>query len=731
MFAFRNTAPLRERLSTAAAGTAPGARNRRSAFFGCALFLLLAPAIGCGEDTVPPTFVNPDAGPGAAPQRNVEVRITPSRGFYRTGQAVRPNATVRDAEGNEVAVPVTWRIRPATAAEAADDGVYTLAEEGMVEFEACVPSGTVEACDFNRIIVDNAAPTLEVTSPLPGAELGGDGATSIEVVGSVSDTRDVNVYVNGAEAEVDTMGMFRATVSPLFGLNHIDVFASDGVGEQTRVEFDVLWADRYLQAVNADMEPEVMFDEALQLQLGQPFFDDGTPLDTSVSPPVAGDLADVLELLLGTLDLNALLPNPILSGSAGSLSITDLQASEISSRVDIVPDGVELFVRIGNLDADTMGELTFEGSTLDLDGGLSASAAIFGRLTLSKAGPDAPVESTVSDLNIALENVTGNFRSAEANALLRLAEGALRGAVETAIVGLFEETLREALPVVITEAFDALDGVLKDQRFEFDNELLGMNAILLDGGLSTLRREYRRWIQAPLALTIGTESAAVHPMSRGVPDAEEGTPPFFATRKVQMGVRLAMVNGLLHALWNSGLLNVDVSSALPESVAGAIQEANLEGRLPPMLRAGRGNEEHALILSIGQAELDLLALGERTRYGISIEAGANLALEDGNLALVISDEPEIRVWLIESEAARPVVDEPILEALLTEQLWPTLREAVAALSFEVPTFSIGDLTTIAPELSDVGLSLSLSEEIREQNGWLMVNLDIEAGAPAE
>lgn len=686
------------------------------------LSALLAFGLACGDDSMAPSDGGPDARPPDTPPFGIEVRVSPPRESYRTDQTIRMVAEVTDVDGALIeGAAVTWSVEPASAATALGDGVFTLIEEGFVELTGCTSAAGPDGeplCDFSRILVDSGAPNLEVSSPTPGEELGGEGATEIVVTGSVADTRDVQVFVNGELASLDEMGSFTHRLTPLFGANHLEVVASDGLTESSRVEMDVLWADGYVPATNGD-RPEIALPEGLVLQLGQPFFDDGSPLDTTADPVRTEDLADVFELVLRHVDFRGLLPDPLVdSAPTLLLRVTEVRTGDVNVQLDVVDGGVELFVRIGSLAVDTAGSLEFEGAMLDLGGGLDASLSAFARVDVSKAGPDAPIESRVRDLQVAVEDIEGRFTAPEANAILQLAEGLLRSTLETQLQAAFSGSLLDAIPAVLTDALGSLDTALQGQSVAIDTPLFPAVTLQLDGRLAGLDSRYRRYLRAPLQLTVGTDQRATHPDSRGAANLVAAADPLFATSPVQLGVKVALLNGLLHTLWNSGLLEIDASALLPEDLAGAIMSARLSGRMPPVIRPARGAETDDLVLVVGQAELTLEALGATTLFGITLEAGASIDMVDGALSLTLAEEPFVRVWIIESSAARPPIDDATLAALLTTELWPQLRAAIAGgLDLQLPTLSVGDLTSIAPDLDGFALNLELRQplDVREDS----------------
>jgi len=702
--------------------------------------------LACGDDDIPPVPPGPldggtpfaDVGPPAPPGEaaSIEVQINPPRPAYNVDQTVRAMATVYDSEDNVIDQEVRWSARPESAVrEEGEPGIYTFLTEGYVEIEACASrSDGLDTCDYARLLVDADAPMLVVESPTPGQEMGGDDELeTIEVRGSVADTRAVRVFVNGDVAEVGATGEFTAQVQPLFGVNHIEVIASDGINDDSRVEMDVLWADEYLTAVADDeVTPEVSFDEGMVLQLGQNFFDDGVPYDFETTPIRTEDLADILELVVANLDFGSLLPDPVIDSDALSLSITDTRLSNLDVVVDIVDGGADVFVRIGALEADTTGNLDFEGTMLDLGGGLTAGVSAFAHIDARKDGPEEPIVSEVTEVAVAVESLEGRFRSPEANAILRLAEGLLRTTLEDLIADVMNDTLISALPAVLTDALTALDELLRDQVIELDVDLFPEATIRLDGRLSSLSSEYRKWMRAPLMFTVGTSgTTAMHTESRGVADLT-GTeqPPLFATRPVQLGLRLAVLNGLLHSLWNSGLLDIDATTILPDSVSGLVEEARLVGQMAPVIRPARGAETTDLVLSLGQAELEVVLLGDRVTFGLSLDAGVSATIRDGAIVLDIAEEPSTRVWTI-AEEGDPILDEEGLELVLRDQLWPELRSAIAdGLALEVPAFEVGDLTELTPELEGFGIGFELNDQVRVRQNWMMVDLAV-VGAVSE
>lgn len=675
-------------------------------------------------------------GGGALAPAFLDARISPARIWYHTDTDVLLTGAVTDLLGTELEdVEVRWTVTPAGAATLGapvDDprqARFTLVAPGGAVFTGCVvqdedaPEGRQPICDSIGVQVDDGMPVLELEAPAPGAEL--DDPAGIAVRGSVADRGVVRVYVNGVGVETDDMGRFETTLPALFGVNHLVVDASDGLTEPAQVEMDVLWAPAYTPATNEAGLPELTLHDGLALRLGQPFFDDGVPFDPAAAPVETEDLSDLLELVVHNLDVDGLVPDPVVDNPPTfTLRVRSLSLGRPRAELDIVEGGAELFLRISDVTAETSGALIVEGTSLPLTGSIRATASAYAHLTISKESEEAEVEVTLDDLVVGIESIDGTFESAETAAVFRLAEGLFRGTLEDVLGDAVRETVETSVPAVLRDALGAVDGALADQSLMLDSAPFPPVTIRIDGRMASLDASYRSAMLATLRTTIGTDVPSVHPESRGVARLDGGamSPGFFRDGSISLGVRLAVLNGLLHALWSSGLLEIPVTPLLPESVTGLVSEADLAGRLPPVLRPPRGEETDDLILSLGQLELALTFQGEPARFAISVDAGVSLEVADNRIALTIAETPVIRVWtLVEASNPRLLSPETIRNLLLSE-LWPTLRTSVSeGLAFELPLPALGDLGGLTPDLAGLALELESSDRVYMRGGVLILD----------
>ncbi|MCA9606413.1 MAG: hypothetical protein KC619_12490 [Myxococcales bacterium] len=671
---------------------------------------------------------------------SIIVNVSPARLWYHTGQAVQLDATVLDDVDADIAdAAVEWTVEPAGAATMGSpladprDASYTLNREGLVTFTGCTvpmdPEIQVPLCDSVRIRVDDGSPTLEVETPTPGQEL--DDAEGIVVRGSVADLSMVNVYINGTPAVVDEMGRFEGTIGAQFGVNHVVVSATDGLTDTAEVEMDVVWAPEFTPALGDDGTPFLSLDDGLSLWLGQGFFDDGVEIDTAARPATTHDLADVLALAIASLDVNSFIPDPVFdSPPSFTLRVTGASITEPHVEIDLTDDGADLFIRLGRVSAQTSGVLMVDTTSLPLTGTVSGSAVAFAHLTIRKADETSPLEVELGDLVVGLESLEGEFVSNETAAVFRLAEGLFRTTLETALVDALEGTLSESVPGILRDALGAIDTALSMRAIELMSEPFPPVRIEIDGRIRELRSTFRRDLVATLRTEVGTTTPTTHPESMGVPRLTTIRPlPFVNEGSLQLGVRLALLNGLLHSLWASGLLDVDASTILPDSVSGLVSEARIVGRIQPLLRPPRADETDALVLSVGQLELQLTFMGEPVTFGVSLDAGVDIDLTSNQIAVNVAETPRLRIWTIVPPSNPRLLTPDTVEALLLD-FWPSLRDSVVGgLAFELPIPALGDLGGIAPDLAGLTLTLDQDEALRYRRGVLVMGAQLTGTLP--
>jgi hypothetical protein len=620
---------------------------------------------------------------------------------------------------------VTWAADPADAVTAVNDGgLFTLNKLGSVTFTACAVDNS-RVCGSARIKVSPGAPGLALTTPAPGAELGGDGKSTFPVTGTITTVgAKVNLLVNGAPVTIAPDGSFKTDVAANFGVNHLVVSADNGQDPEVRREFDVAFGAGYAPAVDAKGAPAFSAPDALVLDLGQRFFDDGTAVPLDAPHPVTlPDMADVVARIVAGMDIMSKLPNPLIASNGVDLTVTSAKMTNVSVETQLAGDGLDLFVRVGKLSLGTTGSLDLSGSPVGLSGGVDAALSAYAHASIKKASPTSPVTVTVKTFDVALETATGKFTDPQANAIFALAAGFLRTTVEQMVKSALDDALVSSVPSALQSVFESLDTALANKTFNVDSAPLPKVGLTLDGRLDAIDLAPLDWMRANLSLAVKTDrTTAVHPKSRGVALIDTSTTGAeFASPRAQLGVRLAVLNGLLHNLWNSGLLEVPKSDAIPLSVSA---------QLPPIVRLPRQGETDDLVVSLGELELVPGGNEAQGRLGVLLEAGVSIDFADDTLKLKLADKPVVTVWTIKEPPGATLFTPQVIKDLLTNSLWPKLRDGITSgLSIKLPLPSLGAVSSIAPSLAGLTLKTGLNRRVVYRNGFLVLDAKIEGVLP--
>lgn len=654
----------------------------------------------------------------------VEVAIAPRRAIYAPGVAVTLTATVYGPEGAPMPeVEVVWRASPdgsATLDDAAT-GRFTITGEGEVTFIACVRYPEVPSrppCGGRTVFSDAASPSVVITRPLPGQMLSAVDDARIRVAGVVTDTNaNLEVFVNGDRVVVGRDGQFTASLLPSFGINHIDVVASDGVQtREGRAALDVLYANDYvpMAPTSGGDGSVVAIPDALSLALRQRFLDDGTPL--VLTPETVSvetrDLVGILELVLSQTELMTVIPDPVVNSTDIQLRVTDAVLGRSTVTAAVTETGLEFFVSLPAIRVETLGELRIGDVALDLDGGFEASVAVAIALRVVKPTADAALDVQLQSVRLALEDARGFFVSEEANAVLEVVEGLLFRNVEALVVNAVEDAFVAEVPGLLEGAIGSIEDLLRDQRFPIDIGFGDPVELLLDGQLATVLPLENQRLTASLDLSLGHSGESAFPSGRGVPINEpidQEALPFSGT-DIAINVRLPVLNGLLYAIWNTGFIDLDVSEQLPAEFAFLIDSVRIKALLPPVITPpGPDRLDWDLVLSIGQLEATLGRGAQQDVYGVTLTTGIRVRVVDDVLGVELEDVPTVFVWLIEQGGPRALFEDPnALGAILQTVVWSELSGTLAeGVSVPLPSIDFDFAADIAPALNDLALRVRL------------------------
>lgn len=590
--------------------------------------------------------------------------------------------------------------------------------------------------------------TVAITSPSPGAELLASETQQIPVSGTVTtDTPGfgaLEAWVNGTRVEVASDGSFSAQLAPELGVNHIKVEGGDGITELVAQELDVVWAPDYLPPNPGSTGFDV--PGALELSLGQRFFDAralGTTLDLSTSPVVAHDLASALELILWQIDLASLLGGQLSFGSGNTQLTVAIPAATpaaviVDAKVIDTPQhAIDLSIDLQGVFLEMDGTFTFGNRTLVIDGGITADLHASARLTLDLV--DGSVDVQVIDVTAQVGPLAPGFVGAngdELDAFITIGNSDFRTLIEGLIETDLIPTFTDKVPPLLETLLGATNNLLNDVEFTLDPGLGTAVTLQLDGAIGGLDVAAGPAISTAPGhvsvvqdLTVRTTATPVHPESRGAArlDSQPAAPNTLVS-SVHLILRQELLNTLLHALWNSGLLEGETMfGGLPATVSAKL--APVVRPTPPEMDCKIDGQRCDVILQLGQLEVGLTSLDQS--FAVNAQAGARIIVDGTKVSIKIQDVPTLHVWET-STVEGGVLNSDAVTALIVDLVWPELFGAIGdKLSIELPLPDLATLglADLSPNLADAELLLEMRQRPAVTGGYLTLGADLELATP--
>ena len=678
-------------------------------------------------DAAPPIeldMASPMPDPDAAviePQIQVqwiEVILEPREEIYELDDSPIAVGEAFDRHGEPLEdVEITWQVVPEGIAQITPEGRLTFIGEGQGTVIGCAGESP---CGRAAFYVDAEPPFIELESPARGAVLSGLAAQTIAVRGRASDSSgQVTVRINDERVELDAEGRFSIDLPAQFGLNRVLAEANDGVRRRSaRDRRDVLWAPSF-----AMPDPTgFTIQNALTMQIDQALLDRDTPVEL---PDEAGEvtlteLAQLIDAILQLADLNGLFADPqIIDGDAFSLRIDGIDLGTPEIELALVPDGLELFIRVSELRIGTQGRLNIEGEEISLDGQLRIGLAAFSHLTITLRDGELAIE--VDEVGIAAESIGGEFDDPAAGVLVTTLGSQLRSTAIDLASAVVDQIVRERLPELLEAGLSSLLGAISDLPLNLDTGIEGLPAIQLRLGMTPVSLRIVRDSLLEVQLEGRISHGGEPPMrdnDPGVPLLPEAEQIPVPGEGIQLKMQLTVINGLLHALWRAGIF--DISPPLPADLRGVLGEVALEAALPPVVVPVAGGA-YPFELQVG--ELRLIAAGfegaEPDVFALSLRAGLSIGVQNERLVLGLDDALAVDATLLEQGGERPILSDTGLVRLLQVTILPFIGGALGSgLSFGLPgtSIDIAPFQRFAPRLSGLSIAPRFDADPRVRSG---------------
>ncbi|MFW6067047.1 MAG: hypothetical protein ACOC97_01825 [Myxococcota bacterium] len=630
---------------------------------------------------------------------SITVGTRPEPEFFAIGDQVTVLTTVRDAHGNEV-TDATLAYEANPSAPLVADARFLLDAEGTVRLTATVTSpteGGAEVRGYADVLVNSQGPAIECLKPdepeVPSdafmihASPGG----ALDFLVRASDAFGVDtVTINGEAASVDGDGHYARSVPVAYGMNFVEVVATDTEGEENSKICTFLASDRW-------SGEDALIDGAVSLRLDQAAVDDGDAGDID-------SLNDVVVTALNSMGIaqtlnDALVAmNPLyddciqevcLLGCTCVASATlDYRDGSLSlggpntSSLQLVDDGLRMQLAIRNMSATFDVGGTCSGSPTISIAELSADVTF--DISASGGAPSLSVRS-VNSISVGDVSTSCSF-SFPCDILCSLLRGTLEDTIRSELQNQLEGIVRDQLGPLLDDALQGLDVSSLGSTFSVPT-LDGSGTVDLDFGvdLSDLDASSSRLLLG-LAAGFSPQEDAHARESLGVA-LRQGTiwldpPGTSPSSPAAVALYEGALNQILHGLWRGGFLQ--------GSLALGGGSATIDAKLPPLavldgdqvkLMLG-GVRASVVIPDLGGEPLDVtfggVATADVSLDGEDLSFG-NVSLEPGQL-FVSFDEPLDNMQRQQLES--------FLTSVLQNVLGDAINDGLPAIP--IPSFALPD-----------------------------------------
>lgn len=614
---------------------------------------------------------------------------SPDMPLYARGASVDIQATVSDRYGNRIPdAMVTYTSSP-TAAVAGS--LVTFEREGRYTVTVRVggmTDGGRELVQTTSLVVDSSGPAIECVGPAHGAMVNAAAGSTVTFQARLADTTGVrSVTVNGRAVTAGNGGAVSAPVTARWGVNFVDVTATDVNGQENSRTCAFLASDRW----NGEA---AHLSDGVQLLLRQAAVDDGDP----TSPITSID--DVLQRVVNSQGLrdqlhsSMLAANPLKANSCDQRvlgvcvfrSEVNYERSELNgphtTALSLVDGGLRATVRFQNIRVRLRigGTLSTSGwvNVASLDVGLIFDLSSSGGRPRAVVRPGS-VTTSVGRISTDFSGLTG----AIVDIVVSLANGTVRNVVSNA--------LRD---YVSTNFSRVLDGVLSG----LDVSSLGasFNVPRIDGSGSTALRfgvnvsslsPTASRLRFGLGTLLSTATPAHARTTRGIALPPGDTGEASLSTPATVAVHVAVLNQAMHSLWRGGWLDVALPASRFSSELPAGSRFDVTALLPPVafLRTdGRIN------LDLGALEVAFSIPGTTTPFRVSVGARASgaITLSGNSLRFGGVTLDEVKVSITSESIPMGERDALVtgLRALVQQYVERSLNDALPAIP--IPGFTI-------------------------------------------
>ena len=646
----------------------------------------------------------------------VEVDLLPPKPFFSTYEQITLLVSARDAWDNPIPDAPIEEIE-VTPGEAdykfTGDTTVLFKEEGFFTLTVRLLEDPSIWADVD-VAIDGAPPTVTVTNPLRGATVQ-NSKPSVTIEGLANDTVTgiASVKVNDIEATMHDDGTWTVILIPSWGLNVIHVVAEDEDGNLSQVTQSFYFAELYYA-----MEPEAPYiPDAIKAWIDDKFIDDGIH-----NPTQPDDLATILEGVMASLDLNALLGDKIELGSDYWLELKGVSFNPPKLSLDPFDGGLHLIGEIKNFYIAMKFVCEIEILGIDICPDFSGSVSV-GVLALV-ADLYAAAKNKVLDVAMGQPDVTLQAIDVDGDGILGWLFDWLIDFLVGIFTGTIEDTIESQMGALLDDTLTEVFGALEfSQTLEMDPLFPGMDPIslTLEIGLHTLtfsEEGGRLGLGSALLATKKVPQQIHGSIARGT--CVKGYPTGWQVpgeSSFEGALYDDLMNLALTTIWYNGILNLKLGQDVFDELLGGeggedlpipIDSMNLDMTmlLPPIINGC--DPDGLLMLQIGDIfmdiDIDSVLFGGASEIGVylSAELAAEIILtetdEGAAIGLMLHGVERLDYeWAYVPELFEG--SEEVLEEIIEDQLLGAALEGMTGdpvFEFVIPEIDLGELSELFP-----------------------------------
>ena len=705
------------------------------------------------------------------PPATLEVSPVPNKQVYAQQEKVKFISAVFDSYKNlipaaKVALGVT---SPATGFQSKAADTFQFNDDNTYVVHAEVVGSEEIFKDLN-ILVDGSPPLLTIDFPPWGTEL--DGKPSVKIKGTAGDAGSgvKTLVVNGKTAYVtltpckldsdcsggaDTVGgtcladagdptnghcsvgEWQSQWGALHGLNMVLAQITDVGGLVTKATRGFYYAGKYYPTDAAKPQGAMVVD-GLQVFLGQNFIDDGVH-----DPNHPDDMATLMEILIGGMDVNALLP-PSINQSGITVTISNVNFAKPTISLKCIGGGIDMTVTIPKVSADVSAKTKVLGISVGASGTVTITQILVHmELMLGASNGVATVSVPVTEATIGVLSLKLNGLLGLLNGIINMIIGGFKGQIEgmmksmiasqvtPLIQGLMSQfAINQAIPLPalipgMPATTISLVSTLHELSFNDLGGVLKMNASFV----------------APK----GTTHTVLGSIGRdGCMGSVSDAFVMDTTQRLQLALHDDVINQALYAIWYGGAMNIQNLQAKDLGLTGAAANVggfSLEGAvfgadlfLPPIVESCNMPTPMDVRIQVGdlfgQATLSMGDTPLTIGLFASLDIGAKLALgldpTTNAQTLSVAISPKLNYQLELVSISKDFADmKASLQTILEGQITKALANGIPGLDKIAVPLPALDLGSLLPGMAP-GTKITLKlKDLKRAGGFTAIDAELQ------